>query len=314
MYELLKQYEYAGAREISVKDLRDFLGVGPKEYPRWDNFKRRVLDGPQAALKDYTDIQFDWEVVGKRGRGGRAYHLKFTVRPNNNHLPEISMDDFLLAQTEPLRKGEPQEFERTDLDVDIRDTGTDRDIGPDAADGDNGGAAAGDPKGAPETAGGLPEAAAKPKRRATPDAGAKTPRRTKTKRQPETAAGVPDTDIAAEIAPGEPDGGALPEAANDQPTPDAPPEQPAGPQNYVANELYPFLSDACEDEFSVEELQVLYNLAIQIVPSQNSRAAKQIALYDYLKRKHDELNWRASNATITNRMGYIKKIIEADLL
>ena len=44
MYEILKQYETIGKREIKVDDLRELLGIAPNEYPRWDNFKDRVLD------------------------------------------------------------------------------------------------------------------------------------------------------------------------------------------------------------------------------------------------------------------------------
>ena len=44
MYELLKQYEKIGQREITVKELKILLGIAPDEYPRWDNFKRKILD------------------------------------------------------------------------------------------------------------------------------------------------------------------------------------------------------------------------------------------------------------------------------
>ena len=70
MYEILKQYETIGKREIKVSDLRELLGIAPNEYPRWDNFKDRVLDSCQKALKQTTDICYTYE-RGKTGQGGK---------------------------------------------------------------------------------------------------------------------------------------------------------------------------------------------------------------------------------------------------
>lgn len=51
MYEILKQYEKIGKREINVSELRELLGISSNEYPRWNNFKVRILDSCQQALK-----------------------------------------------------------------------------------------------------------------------------------------------------------------------------------------------------------------------------------------------------------------------
>jgi len=82
--------------------------------------------------------------------------------------------------------------------------------------------------------------------------------------------------------------------------------------NYFIKEIYPFIADACDYEFNPVEIQVLYNMIINIVPhkvGQNTVAQ----IYDYLKHKYDELNWRASNTHIKNRFGYLKTIIKVDL-
>ena len=81
MYEILKQYEKIGQREISVSDLRELLGVAPNEYPRWNNFKVRVLDSCQQALRDTTDICFDYR-RGKIGNGGKWLTVIFSIYPN----------------------------------------------------------------------------------------------------------------------------------------------------------------------------------------------------------------------------------------
>lgn len=111
MYEILKQYEYAGAREISVKDLREFLGIGKDEYDRWERFRVRVLDSCQQALQDFTDIKFTWEPTGKRGKGGKIEKLKFNIEKNNNYTEQITLYDFIELQDEPDFEDEPQPFE-----------------------------------------------------------------------------------------------------------------------------------------------------------------------------------------------------------
>lgn len=81
MYEILKQYEKLGKREIAINDLRELLGIAPNEYPRWNNFKTRVLDSCQQALKEITDISFEYE-RGKVGNGGKWLTIIFTISKN----------------------------------------------------------------------------------------------------------------------------------------------------------------------------------------------------------------------------------------
>ena len=71
-----------------------------------------------------------------------------------------------------------------------------------------------------------------------------------------------------------------------------------------------FLAEACENEFKPEEIQILHNLIIKIIPYGDKTEIKH---YDYLKQKYDELTWRAARSQIKNRFGYLKKIIEIDL-
>jgi hypothetical protein len=80
------------------------------------------------------------------------------------------------------------------------------------------------------------------------------------------------------------------------------------------DDILTFLSDACDKEFSREEIQVLHNLVREIVPYKDDGGKSfELRAYDYLKRKHDELRMRAGRREIKRRFGYIKKIIEADL-
>ena len=78
MYELLKQYENIGNREIRVDDLQEMLGTS---YNRWDRFKKSILDSSQQALKEITDRAFTYE-RGKTGTGGKWISIIFHIFPN----------------------------------------------------------------------------------------------------------------------------------------------------------------------------------------------------------------------------------------
>ena len=82
MYEILKQYEKIGSRILKIEELKELLGIKKDEYTRFGDFKRRVLDGCQQALKENTDIQFTYESCGKKGVGGKVFFLKFNIQKN----------------------------------------------------------------------------------------------------------------------------------------------------------------------------------------------------------------------------------------
>jgi len=123
MYEILKQYERTGAREISVKDLRDFLGIGENEYPRWERFRTRVLEPCQKALQMSTDIKFTWEEI-KKGKGGKITALKFNIEKNNDYIRQLSLFDFIDEQAQITIDEEPQAFEEENTDYKPSDTVT----------------------------------------------------------------------------------------------------------------------------------------------------------------------------------------------
>jgi len=119
MYEVLKQYEKVGERVVTVKDLREWLGIEPSQYPQWERFKTRVLDASQEALARYTDIKFTWEVVGKRGRGGKINALKFTIKKNHDFERQYTLNDYLIEQ-KIAYEDVPKEFKRP-CDIDFED-------------------------------------------------------------------------------------------------------------------------------------------------------------------------------------------------
>ena len=99
MYEILKQCEYKGFRIIAVDELKALLGIEEKEYPRWNNFRARVLDACQKALKEKTDIAYSYEPYVKSGRGGKITALRFTITKNADYKCQLNLDEFLGAET-----------------------------------------------------------------------------------------------------------------------------------------------------------------------------------------------------------------------
>ena len=100
MYEILKQYEGLGKRELTIEELRELIGIGKNEYPRWDNFKRKVLDNCQQALKEFTDICYTYE-RGKVGKGGKWLSVVFYISKNTEYVDQITLDEFIKMQPKP---------------------------------------------------------------------------------------------------------------------------------------------------------------------------------------------------------------------
>ena len=100
MYELLKQYEHLGKREIAVSELRELLGISKNEYQRLERFRTKVLDSCQQALAENTDICFTYE-RGKVGERGKWLTIVFHIRKNENYVDRLSLKDFIDLQPEP---------------------------------------------------------------------------------------------------------------------------------------------------------------------------------------------------------------------
>lgn len=102
MYEILKQYETIGSRELSISELRELIGIAPNEYigrKGWSNFKTRVIDACQKALKENTDICFDYE-RGSAGPGGSWQSIVFHIKRNEEYINNLSIEEFLKDKKE----------------------------------------------------------------------------------------------------------------------------------------------------------------------------------------------------------------------
>ena len=96
-----------------------------------------------------------------------------------------------------------------------------------------------------------------------------------------------------------------PEPAEAVPNP-----EPTG--NFVSDRLE-FLRDACNDEFDMLEISVLYNVVNQIVPARPKETVEDHLrnMYDYLKHRYEEFLISAAKSNIKHRFKYFKKILDA---
>ncbi len=94
MYEILKQYETTKdkSRTLSIEDLKDMLGIDKKEYPVWQDFKTKVIEVCKKALKENTDIYFEYEPI-KKGR--KFVEIKFLIYKNKDYKDPLQLDEFI---------------------------------------------------------------------------------------------------------------------------------------------------------------------------------------------------------------------------
>jgi len=192
MYEILKQYERKGERILMLGELKDLLFIEEKEYPRFNNFNQKVLVACQKALKENTDIYFEYGLL-KKARG-KVYAVKFSIFKNGEYKDQLTLNEFIDMKSEVANEDEILEFDEVE---------------------------------------------------------------------------------------------------------------------FQHTEKLNFLSGACNNEFSQAETQVIYDLLVKILSFDELVGTEA---YDYLKRKYDELLWRAERGKIVHRFGYLKKILEAAIV
>lgn len=122
LYELLKQYERIGERTITLKDLREFLSIEDSQYPVWGVFARDVLKKGQQALKEYTDICFEFEPIRASRRGKPVVSVKFIISKNEDFVDKLQISQHLPDADNPgdydgdeLRKKAPAEDDVPDI-------------------------------------------------------------------------------------------------------------------------------------------------------------------------------------------------------
>ena len=84
MYELLKQYQKSGVREIRITDLRKILGISVKQYSLYSNLKKKIIENSKKEINQKSDLLIDFLEI-KNGR--KVDSIKFIVE-TKKHVVE----------------------------------------------------------------------------------------------------------------------------------------------------------------------------------------------------------------------------------
>ena len=91
IYELIKQYENIGKREIAISDLRFMLCLQDK-YPLFGNLQQRIIDPAIREINKNTPMQVTYE-LRKTGRKFTHIELRFKPKKENKAISTVSNRD-----------------------------------------------------------------------------------------------------------------------------------------------------------------------------------------------------------------------------
>lgn len=86
IYELLKQYQNKtgdGWWKVTIDKLRELLSINDKSYPRYPNFKQKIILVAQKELALKTDIKFSFE---EQKKGRKVDSIIFYILPNDKAI------------------------------------------------------------------------------------------------------------------------------------------------------------------------------------------------------------------------------------
>lgn len=81
MFEILKQYERVGSRELTLDEMRSMLGIQKEKFKNYGDFKKRVIEISVREINKKTDIFIDYEEI-KDSR--KVSSLYFSIQKNKN--------------------------------------------------------------------------------------------------------------------------------------------------------------------------------------------------------------------------------------
>ena len=108
IYELLKQKQYRGYRNIKVDKLRDYLGIKEEEYNRFYDFEKRILKVAKEEINEYTDINIDYEKI-KKGRKIDEINFKIESKDQEKEIYIEYLNEFYNIKEMKLKMGLKEE-------------------------------------------------------------------------------------------------------------------------------------------------------------------------------------------------------------
>lgn len=79
LYELLMQWEFSGKRHITIDDLRKTFQIEKKQYPRFSDLKRWVIEPSILEIKEKTYRKIEYEIK-KTGRQISSITFNFDAK------------------------------------------------------------------------------------------------------------------------------------------------------------------------------------------------------------------------------------------
>jgi len=100
IYELLKQYENIGKRELSLSELREFFGISLEKYKRFNDFKKDVLERAKKEINAKTEYDIDYT---EKKEARKVVGLEWTIK-KKTHFEKFQEEKSRIIQKE-LRSG-----------------------------------------------------------------------------------------------------------------------------------------------------------------------------------------------------------------
>ena len=91
LYEMAALYQNRFHRswELTVNDLKEFLGVEHNQHARFDNFKSKVIDKSVQEINEVAPYHLDYELI-RGGRGGKVIAVRFEIKARKENLIDIT--------------------------------------------------------------------------------------------------------------------------------------------------------------------------------------------------------------------------------
>ena len=89
IYELCKQYQNTkqGYRDLTIEELKTYLDIPLKKYPRYCDFNSRVIKGSVSEITEKTDLKVDIEPI-KKGRSTTGIRFYITLKNKEKETQE----------------------------------------------------------------------------------------------------------------------------------------------------------------------------------------------------------------------------------
>jgi len=113
LYELLKMHEKKGKWTVSIEELKKLLDIDINAYPKWHDFKKRIIDPANLEIRTFTEIQFSYRQI-KQKKSKKVEALEFTILPKDFDVD--SWNDSLAKLQESMRNVRKKTYEAPNPD------------------------------------------------------------------------------------------------------------------------------------------------------------------------------------------------------